>query len=101
VNKNEFVAAVAESKTLAKFDLTKVAVTAVIDSVFDAIEATLKKGDEVRLVGFGSFYVSQRAAGTGRNPQTGEAIKIKASKQPKFRAGKQLKESVNGAKKKA
>jgi DNA-binding protein HU-beta len=100
VNKNEFVAAVADCKEMEKLELSKAAVGTVIDSVFDVIEAALKKGDEVRLVGFGNFYVSERAAGTGRNPQTGEAITIKASKQPKFRPGKQLKESVNGAKKK-
>lgn len=101
MNKNEFIAAVADSKAMAKLDMSKAAVSTVIDSVFDVIENALKKGEEVRLVGFGNFYVSQRAAGTGRNPQTGEAIKIKASKQPKFRAGKQLKETVNGSKKKA
>jgi DNA-binding protein HU-beta len=100
VNKNEFLTAVIDSKAVAKLELSKVAVTTIVDAVFDAIEGALKKGEEVRLVGFGNFYVSQRAAGTGRNPQTGEAIKIKASKQPKFRAGKQLKDSVNGSKKK-
>ncbi|MGB4101258.1 MAG: HU family DNA-binding protein [Alphaproteobacteria bacterium] len=100
MNKNEFVAAVAENKALAKLDMSKASVTTVIETIFETIEGALKKGDEVRLVGFGNFYVSQRAAGTGRNPQTGEAIKIKASRQPKFRAGKQLKESVNGPKKK-
>lgn len=100
MNKNEFIAAVADSKALAKIDLSKATIAAVIDAAFDTIEAALKKGDEVRLVGFGNFYVSQRAAGTGRNPQTGETIKIKASKLPKFRAGKQLKDSVNGSKKK-
>jgi DNA-binding protein HU-beta len=100
VNKNEFVAAVADNKSMAKLEMSKAAVTTVIETIFETIESALKKGDEVRLVGFGNFYVSERAAGTGRNPQTGEAIKIKASKQPKFRAGKQLKESVNGAKKK-
>ncbi|NBX73111.1 MAG: HU family DNA-binding protein [Alphaproteobacteria bacterium] len=96
MNKMEFVAAVAESKALAKMDMSKASVAAVIDTTFEVIEAALKKGDEVRLVGFGNFYVSERKAGKGRNPQTGEEIKIKASKQPKFRAGKQLKDSVNG-----
>lgn len=100
MNKNEFVAAVADNKAMAKLEMSKASVTTVIETIFETIESALKKGDEVRLVGFGNFYVSERAAGTGRNPQTGEAIKIKASKQPKFRAGKQLKESVNGAKKK-
>lgn len=101
MNKNEFIAAVADSKALANMDMSKAAVATVIDSVFDVIENALKKGDEVRLVGFGNFYVSQRAAGNGRNPQTGEPIAIKASKQPKFRAGKQLKETVNGGKQKS
>lgn len=99
MNKNEFIAAVADSKTLAKLDLSKAAVSTIIDAVLDTIEGALKKGDEVRLVGFGNFYVSKRAASEGRNPRTGEAISIKASKLPKFRAGKQLKETVNGAKK--
>jgi DNA-binding protein HU-beta len=96
VNKNEFISAVADSKALAKLDLSKTAVATVIDAVLDTIEGTLKKGEEVRLVGFGNFYVSKRAASTGRNPRTGEEIDIKASKLPKFRAGKQLKDTVNG-----
>ncbi len=100
MNKNEFIAAVADSKALAKLDLSKAAVATIVDAVLDTIEASLKKGDEVRLVGFGNFYVSKRAASKGRNPRTGEAISIKASRLPKFRAGKQLKDSVNvGAKK--
>lgn len=100
MNKNEFIAAIAESKGLTKLDLSKSTLATIVDSVFETIEAALKNGDEVRLVGFGNFYVSNRAAGIGRNPQTGEEIKIKASKQPKFRAGKQLKETINGKKKK-
>jgi len=96
VNKNEFVAAVADSKTLAKLDLSKAAVSTIIDTVIETIEVALKKGEEVRLVGFGNFYVSKRAASKGRNPRTGEEISIKASKLPKFRAGKQLKDTVNG-----
>lgn len=99
MNKNEFIAAVADSKALTKLDLSKAAVSTIIDAVLDTIESSLKKGDEVRLVGFGNFYVSKRAASKGRNPRTGEAISIKASRLPKFRAGKQLKETVNGAKK--
>ena len=100
MNKNEFIAAVADSKALAKLDLSKAAVSTIIDAVLETIEGALKKGDEVRLVGFGNFYVSKRAASKGRNPRTGEAISIKASRLPKFRAGKQLKETVNtGAKK--
>lgn len=99
MNKNEFIAAVADSKALAKLDLSKAAVSTIIDAVLDTIEGALKKGDEVRLVGFGNFYVAKRAASTGRNPRTGEEIDIKASRLPKFRAGKQLKETVNGVKK--
>lgn len=95
MNKNEFIAAVSESKSLAKLDLSKSAISAVIDAALGAIEGTLKKGEEVRLVGFGNFYVSKRAASKGRNPRTGEAIQIKASKLPKFRAGKQFKDQVN------
>ncbi len=67
-----------------------------VDGVFDAITGALKSGDEVRLVGFGSFSVAQRAASEGRNPRTGEKIQIAASKQPKFSAGKGLKDAVNG-----
>jgi DNA-binding protein HU-beta len=99
VNKNEFIAAIADSKSLAKLDLSKAAVATIVDTILETIENTLKKGEEVRLVGFGNFYVSKRAASKGRNPRTGEAIAIKASKLPKFRAGKQLKDQVNGAKK--
>jgi DNA-binding protein HU-beta len=100
VNKNEFIAAICDNKGIAKLDMSKAAVATVLDIVLDTIEATLKKGEEVRLVGFGNFYVSKRAAAKGRNPRTGEAISIKASRLPKFRAGKQLKEQVNGGAKK-
>ena len=65
------------------------------EAVFDSISGALKKGDEVRLVGFGTFSVSKRKASTGRNPRTGEPMTIKASSQPKFKAGKGLKDSVN------
>ena len=99
MNKNEFIAAVSENKSLEKLELSKSAVSHVIDAALATIEASLKKGEEVRLVGFGNFYVSKRAAAKGRNPRTGETIQIKASKQPKFRAGKQLKEEVNSGKK--
>jgi len=95
VNKNEFISAVADSKMLAKLDLSKAAVATIVDTMLSTIEGTLKKGEEVRLVGFGNFYVSKRAAAKGRNPRTGEVISIKASRLPKFRAGKQLKEQVN------
>jgi len=90
VNKNDLVAAVADSAGLSKADSTKA-----VDAVFDSISASLKSGDEVRLVGFGTFSVAHRAASEGRNPRTGEKIKIPASKQPKFKAGKGLKDAVN------
>ncbi|MEB3061162.1 HU family DNA-binding protein, partial [Parvimonas micra] len=66
-----------------------------VEAVFDAITGSLKKGNEVRLVGFGTFSVSKRKASTGRNPRTGEPMTIKASSQPKFKAGKGLKDAVN------
>ncbi|TQV79095.1 HU family DNA-binding protein [Denitrobaculum tricleocarpae] len=90
MNKNDLVAVVAENSELSKADSTKA-----VDAVFDAITSSLKSGDEVRLVGFGTFSVAQRAASEGRNPRTGEKIKIPASKQPKFKAGKGLKDAVN------
>jgi DNA-binding protein HU-beta len=89
VNKNELVDAVAAAADLRKSEASKA-----VDAVFDAIASSLKKGDEVRLVGFGTFTVSERAASEGRNPRTGEKIKIAASKQPKFKAGKGLKDAV-------
>ena len=90
MNKNELVAAVADDSGLSKADAAKA-----VDAVFDSISGALKKGDEVRLVGFGTFAVTSRAATTGRNPRTGEQINIPASKQPKFKAGKGLKDAVN------
>ena len=90
MNKNDLVAAVAERTGLSKSDCTKA-----VDGVFDAITDNLKGGGEVRLVGFGTFSVAHRAASTGRNPRTGESIQIAASKQPKFKAGKGLKDAVN------
>ncbi|MBB4210225.1 DNA-binding protein HU [Rhodothalassium salexigens] len=90
MNKNDLIAAVSEMTDLSKADAGKA-----VDAVFDTITNTLKSGDEVRLVGFGTFSVSQRAASEGRNPRTGETIQIPASKQPKFKAGKALKDSVN------
>jgi DNA-binding protein HU-beta len=92
MNKNDLVAAVAEKTTVPKAEAEKL-----IDATLEVITTTLKAGDEVRLVGFGTFVVTKRKAGTGRNPRTGEEIKIPASKQPKFRAGKQLKDAVNVA----
>lgn len=90
MNKSDLVATVATAAGLAKADADKA-----VDGVFDAITAALKDGDEVRLVGFGVFSVSERAAKEGRNPRTGEKIAIAASKQPKFSAGKGLKDAVN------
>jgi DNA-binding protein HU-beta len=90
VNKSELIDHVAK-----KADLSKTKAQEVIEAVFEGIKASLKKGGEVRLVGFGTFSVAKRAATTGRNPRTGAAIKIPARKQPKFKAGKELKEAVN------
>ncbi|MBF0562750.1 MAG: HU family DNA-binding protein [Alphaproteobacteria bacterium] len=90
MNKNDLIASVASDSNLSKADAAKA-----VDAVFDAITSALKSGDEVRLVGFGTFNVSERAAGEGRNPRTGEKINIPASKQPKFKAGKGLKDAIN------
>ncbi|MDE1901099.1 MAG: HU family DNA-binding protein [Alphaproteobacteria bacterium] len=97
MNKNEFIAAVHENKILAELGLSKSAVGAVIDAALDTVQQALKHGDEVRLVGFGNFYVAKREAAKGRNPRTGEDIQIKASKSPKFRAGKLFKDEINAA----
>jgi len=91
LNKIELVDAVSTSSGLSKGDASKA-----VDAVFESIAAELKNGNEVRLVGFGTFLVTQRAASEGRNPRTGEPVQIPASKQPKFRAGKGLKEALNG-----
>lgn len=90
MNKNDLVSVVAEKSGLSKSDSTSA-----VDGVFDAITDALRDGGEVRLVGFGTFSVSQRSASEGRNPRTGEKIQIPASKQPKFKAGKGLKDAVN------
>ncbi len=90
MNKNDLVAAVADSTGLSKSDAGKA-----VESVFEEITAALANGDEVRLVGFGSFSVANRAASQGRNPRTGEPMQIPASRQPKFKAGKGLKQAVN------
>ena len=90
MNKSELIEAIAESA-----DLSKAAAARALDATLEAIRKSMKKGDEVTLVGFGTFYVGKRAARTGRNPQTGAAIKIKAAKVPKFRAGKGLKDALN------
>ena len=78
---------------------TKKEAQAAVDCILETITKALKKGDTVTLVGFGTFKVTKRKARMGRNPQTGEAIKIKAAKVPKFTAGKSLKEAVGGKKK--
>jgi DNA-binding protein HU-beta len=90
VNKTELIDAIAAAADLSKADAGR-ALDAVVDSVTDA----LKKGDQVSLVGFGTFSVKHRSARTGRNPQTGAAIEIKASEVPSFKAGKALKDAVN------
>lgn len=90
MNKNDLVAAVATGTGLSKTDATKA-----VDEVFDQITGALKRGDDVRLVGFGTFLVTKRAASQGRNPRTGEPLNIPASKRPKFTPGKGLKDAVN------
>ena len=89
MNKTELVAAMAEQTNLSKKD-----VEAVLKSFADVVSEELKNGGKVQLVGFGTFEVSERAAREGRNPQTGEAMKISACKAPKFKAGKALKDAV-------
>jgi DNA-binding protein HU-beta len=76
-------------------DISKAAAGRALDGAMEAIKKSLKKGDMVTLVGFGTFYADKRAARGGRNPRTGEAIKIKAAKVPKFRPGKALKDALN------
>ena len=90
MNRNELVDAVSNKTDLRKSEASKA-----VDAVFDAIEDALKGGDEVRLVGFGTFSVASRAASEGRNPRTGEKIQIAASKQAKFKPGKGLRDSLN------
>ncbi|MBV9062976.1 MAG: HU family DNA-binding protein [Alphaproteobacteria bacterium] len=91
MNKNELTQQVSERAGVGKNEAAKA-----VDAVFDVIQEALRAGDEVRLTGFGVFAVSSRAGGKGRNPQTGEEITIKPSKQPRFRPGKQLQDSLNG-----
>jgi len=90
MNKQELIGEVAEVSGLSKGDASKA-----VEAVFGTIAGALTKGEEVRLVGFGTFSVSKRKASTGRNPRTGEPMTIKASAQPKFKPGKLLKDSVN------
>jgi DNA-binding protein HU-beta len=90
VNKSELVEHIAKSA-----DISKAAAARSLDAMIDAVKITLKKNQSVTLVGFGTFSVGQRAARSGRNPRTGEVIKIKSAKVPKFKAGKALKDAVN------
>ena len=90
VNKTELIEEIAKSA-----DITKASATRALDAMIDAVTASLQKNDSVTLVGFGTFSVGERAARTGRNPRTKEAIKIAAAKVPKFKAGKALKDAVN------
>ena len=89
MNKSELVDAMAKSA-----DISKAAAAKALDAFTGVVTKTLKKGDTVTLIGFGSFYVGERSARNGRNPRTGAVIKIPASKTPKFRAGKALKDAV-------
>lgn len=91
MNKNELVSAVAE-----KGELSKQQAVSAVDAVFDVITESLSNGDDIRLVGFGTFSVSNRAASKGRNPSTGAEVDIPARKVAKFTPGKGLKDSVNG-----
>ena len=90
MNKTEFIAAIAEEAGLSKTDAAKA-----VKAFTDVVVEEMKKGEKIQLVGFGTFEVSERAAREGRNPQTGEAMTIAASKTPKFKAGKALKDSIN------
>lgn len=91
MNKSELIDAIAKSADISKADATRA-----LDATFDTIKKALKKGDTISLVGFGTFKVGKRAARQGHNPRTGAAIKIKATKVPKFSAGKKLKSAVGG-----
>ncbi len=90
MNKTELIAAVAEKTELSKKDVEKA-----LKAFTDVVAEQLKSGDKVQLVGFGTFEVSERAAREGRNPQTGETMQISASKAPRFKAGKALKDMIN------
>ncbi len=90
MNKAELIAAMAEKSEMTKADATKA-----LKAFMDVVAEQLKNGEKVQLVGFGTFEVSERAAREGRNPQTGKKMKIAASKTPKFKAGKALKDLVN------
>lgn len=90
MNKSELIESIAQAA-----DISKAAAERALDGTVSAITSSLKQGGMVTLVGFGTFYVGERAARSGRNPRTGETIQIRASRVPKFRAGKALKDAVN------
>jgi DNA-binding protein HU-beta len=90
VNKADMIEQIAQAA-----EVSKSAAERAVDALVSAVKTSLKKGEEVTLVGFGTFYVGARQARAGRNPKTGEAISIPASKAPKFRAGKALKDAIN------
>ena len=90
MNKSELIDKVAQAT-----DLNRASATRAVEAVFDSIAQALKAGDTVNIVGFGAFSVTARAARTGRNPRTNETIQIPASKNPKFKAGKGLKDALN------
>ncbi|PKO89375.1 MAG: DNA-binding protein HU [Betaproteobacteria bacterium HGW-Betaproteobacteria-10] len=90
MNKTELIDQIATSA-----DISKAAAGRALDATVEAIKDALKAGDTVSLIGFGTFYVGERAARTGRNPRTGKALEIKAAKSPKFRPGKGLKDALN------
>ena len=90
VNKNDLISKVADASGLSKTDSSNA-----VDAVIESIIGAMKSGDDVRLVGFGTFSVADRKASEGRNPRTGEKISIPASRQPKFKAGKGLKDALN------
>ena len=94
MNKAELVTALADKSKVSKKDAETV-----LNAFTEIVTKQLKKGDKIQLIGFGTFEVGKRSARTGRNPQTGETVKIKAAKVPKFKAGKALKDAVNGVKK--
>ncbi len=96
MNKTEFIAKVAEKASLTQKDAA-----VAVNAVFDSVKEELVAGGKVQLLGFGTFEVRERAARTGRNPQTNETIKIKAAKAPAFKPGKGLKDAVNAPKKKS
>lgn len=90
MNKQDLISQIASEA-----DISKQKAGVALDATLDCIRECLQKGDDVRLIGFGTFTVAERAATEGRNPRTGEKIKIPASKQPKFKPGKELKDTVN------